>query len=159
MRPHKQTLNVVAAAQPHFSTHQHHNNTTQHQKSETVLPSGATASRSQQHPLYSQTLNSQTMSLFHRFMNHSMSSPKCTLSILRLNKLTMLEPSTISTSHSPTKLALITLALASSPTLNLNTMKHQKAKYPHLQFLKHPNYHHLITQIFHSLAYLARLGV
>lgn len=157
MRPHKQTLNVVAAAQPHFSTHQHHY-TTQHQKSETVLPSGATASRLQQHPLYSQTLNSPTMSLFHHFMNHSMSSPKRTLSILRLNKLTMLEPSTISTSHSPTKLALITLALASSPTLNLNTMKHQKAKYPHLQFLKHPNYHHLITQIFHSLACLARLG-
>ena len=100
MQAHTHALNVVvAAAQPHFSTHQHHY-TTQHQKSGTVLPSGATASRLQQHPLYSQTLNSPTMSLFHHFMNHSMSSPKCTLSILRLNKLTMLEPSTISTSLS-----------------------------------------------------------
>lgn len=156
MKPPKRALSVVAAAQPHFSTLQFHHTTQNHHNKGTVLLSGATVLQSQQH-LYSQTLNLPTMSLFHHFMNHSMSSPKCTLSILILNKLTMLEPRTISTCHSPTKLALITLALASSLTLSFNTMTHQKANYPHLQFLKHPNFN-LVTQIvFLSLASTARL--
>lgn len=157
MKPPKRALSVVAAAQPHFSTLQFHHTTQNHHNKGTVLLSGATVLQSQQHHLYSQTLNLPTMSLFHHFMNHSMSSPKCTLSILILNKLTMLEPRTISTCHSPTKLALITLALASSLTLSFNTMTHQKANYPHLQFLKHPNFN-LVTQIvFLSLASTARL--
>jgi len=155
MRPPKRVLNVVAAAQPHFSTLQFQH-TTELQNTGTVLQSGDTVLQSQQHHLYFQTLNSPTMSLFHHFMKHSMSSPKCTLSILTLNKLTMLEPRTISTCHTPTKHVLITLALASSLTLSFNIMTHQKAIYPHLQFLKHPNCS-LITQIFRSLASTARL--
>jgi len=150
MRSHKSALNVVAAAQHRFSTLQFHHTTQHHRNSGTVLQSGATVLQSQQHHLYSQTLNSPTMSLFHHFMNHSMSSPKSSLSILILNKLTMSEPRTISTSHSPTKLALITLALAFSVTLSFNT------NYPHLQFLKHPNFNP-ITQTFLSLAYTPKL--
>lgn len=155
MRPHKSALNAVAAAQPRFSTLQFHH-ATQQQNSGTVLQSGATVLQSQQHHLYSQTLNSQTMSLFHHFMNHSMSSAKCSLSILILNKLTMLEPRTISTCHSPAKLALITLALAFSLALSFNTLTHQKVNYPLLQFLKHPNFN-LTAQMLLSLAYTPKL--
>lgn len=85
--------------------------------------------------LFSPTPNSPTMNLFHLCKTRLPNSPRLTLSIRIPIELTKYDHESITISPSPTILALIILALVSSPIHSYKNRSAQNIELPHLPSL------------------------